>query len=239
MVNSPNGRQSPAAPLLPLPTTADELRRFERCTAVGSDLELDPRLRKALDQVFVSDQPSLSFIATVFAWDSAVQTDRLYSAERLVEWVRLAGLGRLVPHVSALQLETLRELRDSVRSLVLARLRNARPRPADVELVNSYALLPPAAARLEASTFALRSDPLQVTALLSTLARDAIQVVAGPWSPRLRQCERTPCTHLFVDRSPTGRRRWCTSAGCGNRERAAQFRRRQLETSPAKVQDTP
>ena len=37
---------------------------------------------------------------------------------------------------------------------------------------------------------------------------------------RLRQCQDRGCGWLFIDRSRSHTRRWCSSADCGNRERA-------------------
>jgi predicted RNA-binding Zn ribbon-like protein len=37
---------------------------------------------------------------------------------------------------------------------------------------------------------------------------------------RLRRCEGTGCVLWFLDTSRSGRRRWCSMAGCGNRAKA-------------------
>ncbi|MEV0667377.1 CGNR zinc finger domain-containing protein [Actinomadura luteofluorescens] len=37
---------------------------------------------------------------------------------------------------------------------------------------------------------------------------------------RLRHCEGTGCVLWFLDTSRSGRRRWCSMAGCGNRAKA-------------------
>jgi predicted RNA-binding Zn ribbon-like protein len=44
-------------------------------------------------------------------------------------------------------------------------------------------------------------------------------LTSGAWR-RLRQCEGETCGWLFPDRSKSGRRRWCSMADCGNREKA-------------------
>lgn len=43
----------------------------------------------------------------------------------------------------------------------------------------------------------------------------------------VRECEWPACTLMFLDRSKTHRRRWCSMALCGNRAKAAAHRARQ------------
>jgi predicted RNA-binding Zn ribbon-like protein len=43
---------------------------------------------------------------------------------------------------------------------------------------------------------------------------------------RLRICANDECSWRFVDRSPTGRRRWCDMRTCGNRAKVARHRAR-------------
>lgn len=65
--------------------------------------------------------------------------------------------------------------------------------------------------------------------LLSSVARDAIDVFGGPRAARLKRCEGSRCALLFVDTSRSGRRRWCSMERCGNRAKVAAHRRRTKE----------
>ena len=47
----------------------------------------------------------------------------------------------------------------------------------------------------------------------------------------VRRCESEDCVLYFFD--PTGRRRWCSMAGCGNRAKARRHHARQQTPSPA------
>jgi predicted RNA-binding Zn ribbon-like protein len=69
-----------------------------------------------------------------------------------------------------------------------------------------------------------------VRRLLSSVARDAIDVFGGPRSARLKRCEGSRCSLLFVDTSRSGRRRWCSMERCGNRSKVAAHRRRRKES---------
>jgi len=46
---------------------------------------------------------------------------------------------------------------------------------------------------------------------------------------RLRICANDDCSWRFIDRSPTGRRRWCDMRTCGNRAKVARHRARARE----------
>jgi len=62
---------------------------------------------------------------------------------------------------------------------------------------------------------------------LISIARDAIVLFGCETSERIRQCEGETCALLFLDTSRSGDRRWCSMAGCGNKAKVADFRRRQ------------
>jgi len=71
------------------------------------------------------------------------------------------------------------------------------------------------------------AEPPTCAALLSTLARDALDLLTDPASrSALRQCEGDNCPIVYLDTSRGRRRRWCSSEICGNRERVARHRRR-------------
>ena len=68
-----------------------------------------------------------------------------------------------------------------------------------------------------------------VRSLMSSVARDAIDILGGPRAARLKRCEGTRCALLFLDTSRSGRRRWCSMERCGNRAMVAAHRRRRKE----------
>ncbi len=64
--------------------------------------------------------------------------------------------------------------------------------------------------------------PCGVPALI---AADAAQLLGTGLRERLRICPGPGCRGRFLDDSPAGRRRWCSMAVCGNRSKAAAYRR--------------
>jgi predicted RNA-binding Zn ribbon-like protein len=69
-----------------------------------------------------------------------------------------------------------------------------------------------------------------IRSVLSSVARDAIDVVGGSRAERLKRCEGSRCALLFVDTSRSGLRRWCSMERCGNRAKVAAHRRRRKES---------
>ena len=57
-----------------------------------------------------------------------------------------------------------------------------------------------------------------------TAATDLLTSVSGGL---VRQCEDTGCGWLFLDRSNARKRRWCSMADCGNRNKAQKYYRRE------------
>lgn len=47
---------------------------------------------------------------------------------------------------------------------------------------------------------------------------------------RLKMCRSDECGWMFFDRSKPNNRRWCSSTGCGNREKTRAIRQRKVKT---------
>jgi predicted RNA-binding Zn ribbon-like protein len=95
-----------------------------------------------------------------------------------------------------------------------------------VAVVNAAARHPGRTPRL-GPTGELRWDDREpLTAALSAVARDAIELIGGPQAGRLRECAAPDCAFVFVDTSRSGARRWCAATRCGNREHVRKHRSR-------------
>jgi predicted RNA-binding Zn ribbon-like protein len=73
-------------------------------------------------------------------------------------------------------------------------------------------------------TFAQVGDRLDQAR--ATIASSFAQLLADDASERLRVCANPGCRWIFVDHSPTGRRRWCDMRTCGNQAKVARHRAR-------------
>jgi predicted RNA-binding Zn ribbon-like protein len=172
---------------------------------------------------FFDDRPVLDFLATI-AERGTTDEEKLETGADLARWATESGLTQDVLVVADGELAAAVELREAAYRLLGARIDATAPTDADRELVNAAARRPPPAPQLGADRTLTRSGTLE--AVLAALARDCVELAAGPEGDLLRRCDDPKCTRLFLDRSRGGRRRWCDMKGCGDRAKAAAYRRR-------------
>lgn len=67
----------------------------------------------------------------------------------------------------------------------------------------------------------------------ATIASSLAGFLADDAPDRLRVCANEGCRYLFVDRSRTGKRRWCNMRTCGNQAKVARHRARARAAAPA------
>ncbi|MEU4311675.1 CGNR zinc finger domain-containing protein [Nocardia sp. NPDC024068] len=153
----------------------------------------------------------------------------LHTPADLVSW---AGRSRLTPTprlaVTADEVTAARELRDTLFEVARARSHGETPTARDLDVLNAFAAAPPLTPGLTPAG-ARTWSPGSGTALLSTVARDAIDLLTGPHSRRIRTCAATDCQLIYVDTSRPGRRRWCSMEHCGNRSKVRAHRARNPE----------
>ena len=151
---------------------------------------------------------------------------RPYDLERWAsDVVGIAGL-----HATDDDLELAVRLQAAIWSVADA-LIDRRPVPeGDREVLNEMAAQPCLVPHLKPGPTRAWVGVGGVRSLMSSVARDAIDVLGGPRAARLKRCEGSRCSLLFVDTSRSGRRRWCSMERCGNRAKVAAHRRRRKES---------
>ncbi|WFB08009.1 CGNR zinc finger domain-containing protein [Streptomyces sp. LX-29] len=153
--------------------------------------------------------------------------ESLHEPADLVDWVTRSRL-RPTPEtvVTAADLTAARRLRDALWRLTADRAHGRAVSPADVAVVNEAAAAPPLAPVLEGDAERGWARPATGAQLLSTVARDAVELFSGPHAHRIRECGADDCYLLFVDTSRPGQRRWCSMRRCGNRHKVRALRAR-------------
>lgn len=68
--------------------------------------------------------------------------------------------------------------------------------------------------------------PVPTAQVLSLLARDAVDLFAGPLASRIRVCAAADCGLLYLDQSRGGNRQWCSMQRCGTRAKVRAHRER-------------
>jgi predicted RNA-binding Zn ribbon-like protein len=184
---------------------------------------------KADDQrwVWYGGRPSLDFVNTRRD-RQAEGVEYLRSAGDLSDWLRAAGdpPGRVDEAILAEAIELREAIDAGVRATIGG---DGMPRWALRTINRWLATLPEKPARLREVGGRVQLDAgaevRGTRAALARLALDAAQLLGGEEEDRLRICPGVGCGGRFLDRSPAGRRRWCSMAVCGNRHKAANHRR--------------
>ncbi|CCH35328.1 CGNR zinc finger domain-containing protein [Actinosynnema sp. NPDC047251] len=109
----------------------------------------------------------------------------------------------------------LRPLRTALTNVARGAAQGDPPAEADIAVINAAAAHAPLVPRLDNGEAVLGRGTVRQA--LSTLARDAIDLLASPLRDRIRVCAAEDCGLLFVDASRPGRRRWCSMQRCGDR----------------------
>ncbi|MFJ8865755.1 CGNR zinc finger domain-containing protein [Streptomyces sp. NPDC102473] len=145
----------------------------------------------------------------------------------LVRWAQESRLpDGLRLTVDEAELDRARELRGALWRMALSRARGGGLAPADTDLVNTVAARSPLVAAMTPGGERRWAPEASGTALLSTVARDAVDLFTGPYAHRIRVCEAHDCALHFVDTSRPGRRRWCAMGRCGNLNKVRAHRAR-------------
>jgi predicted RNA-binding Zn ribbon-like protein len=100
------------------------------------------------------------------------------------------------------------------------------PAGPDRGVINRAAARPPPVPVLQVSGTAAVLRPLAASQVLSMLARDAVDLFAGPLARRIRVCAAPDCGLLYLDQSRTGSRQWCSMQRCGTRAKVRAHRER-------------
>jgi predicted RNA-binding Zn ribbon-like protein len=166
----------------------------------------------------VGGSPALDLANTV-VHRSTDATDLLTTPDDLARWLIDAGVLDSYVKVRDADVTGAVQLREAVH-----RLATGTAKPADRRVLNRAAKEAPVRVRLAKDGSITRSG--DVAAALSTVARQAIELLTGEFAAQIKECDAEDCTRLYVDNSRRGSRRWCDMRGCGNRAKMANFRAR-------------
>ena len=171
--------------------------------------------------VFVSGNLALDLAGTR-KWRRTEPEELLADAGDLSRWLAET---RQFPADLSVDTATLRlalTLREAIYRLAECRLHDAPFDAADLQVVNELAARPGVRVELTADGVARSGD---ARAALADIARSAVDALADTDTP-MKECGRSSCTRIYLDRSRGARRTWCGMDECGNRVKAAAYRAR-------------
>jgi predicted RNA-binding Zn ribbon-like protein len=153
--------------------------------------------------------------------------ETLHEPADLAAWLREPPLAaELTVPATAAELVAAKELRQAIWVAAHARA-DRKPLPAAaVATLNRAAAGPPLVPHLARDGAAGLAAPVRAAQALSTLAREAVELLSGEHADRIRECAGDNCPLVFVDLSRPGARRWCSMERCGNRNKVRALRSR-------------
>ncbi len=180
--------------------------------------------------------------ANTLAYTRGIVEDRVPDTDSLLAWLRAQRLisGRAQsaeaftlrrdPAEAARRLERFRHLRDVLRAISTEVAARGRPTRIQLRRLNHILRHGLHYHQLETARDGTRYAFAQVGDRLdqarATIGSSLAQFLADDVPERLRICDNDACRLVFVDRSPTRRRRWCDMRTCGNQAKVARHRAR-------------
>jgi len=176
-------------------------------------------------------RPAVDFVNTFRErWRRGVET--LVTPEDLATWLVRAGVTEASAPVPPAVLEQARELREAIDAVFVATIAGEpAPGPA-ITVIDDWLVFAGVRPQLVtdpggAPLLTERAAADSPRRALGTIALDAAQMLGTEQRGRIRICASETCSGRFFDRSPAGRRRWCSMRTCGNGAKARRFRERQ------------
>ncbi|MGH3406379.1 MAG: CGNR zinc finger domain-containing protein [Streptosporangiaceae bacterium] len=172
-------------------------------------------------------RPLLLVQAFVNTWDGDLRTDALLHPPPARDWLASASLWTGPGAPDGGDLHRARNVRESLRALLVANGGGPAPTPDDLEPLQALAQAAPLRMEIQpGARIDLGPEPggfeSQLAKLL-LLVRDAQQ--DGTWR-RLKACRNPDCQWAFYDQSHSQKGAWCDMAVCGNRIKNRRLRQR-------------
>ncbi len=199
---------------------------------ISSDLIIEP---PRSDDLFVD-------FANTLAYERGEPVEHLPDIEALLAWLRDHGLisdraraaeGQRLAHDAAeagRRLERFRYLRALLAAVAMRLSEAERPTRDQIRQLNHVLRHGLHYHQLQVDADDARYSVAQVGDRLdqarATIAGSFASFLSEDDPTRLRVCANGGCREVFVDRSPTGRRRWCDMRTCGNQAKVARHRAR-------------
>jgi predicted RNA-binding Zn ribbon-like protein len=191
--------------------------------------------------IFLADHPALDFVNTL-ASPAGVLTEWAGTGDALVGWLREASLvssadERVIRSAfSAGDIDQAakeaRALRQWFRELITNERLATPALQSAARRLNGFLKEDERLTLLDAGdapgwrTQRLWRSPKSV---LGPIAEQMGKLLTGEDMSLVRQCGGEDCTILFLDRTKSHKRRWCSMAACGNRAKVAAWRARSGE----------
>ncbi|MET0604564.1 MAG: ABATE domain-containing protein [Baekduia sp.] len=181
-------------------------------------------------------RPAVDFVNTRRErWRRGVET--LVTAEDLATWLVRAGVMDASAPVTRKVLAQAIDLREAIDSLLVGAIDGTPVASTEaITLIDDWLVFAGVRPQLVAGTdgaplLTERAAADSPRRALGTIALDAATMLGTDQRSRIRICASDTCSGRFFDRSPAGRRRWCSMRTCGNEAKARRHRQRQRQSA--------
>jgi predicted RNA-binding Zn ribbon-like protein len=172
--------------------------------------------------IFIATRLSLDFAQTGGEGERA-HWERWHSPADLADWMMACPNLNVSAEVTEADLMEARVLREAILCGAQALLRGEKVPSSALEVLHHNAERPNLVPHLEAGS-AVWAEGSSGQQVLSSVARDAIDLFGSDIRSRLRKCQNPNCDLMFVDASRPGKRVWCSMERCGNLNKIARYR---------------
>ncbi len=174
-------------------------------------------------------------------WRRGVET--LVTPEDLATWLTRAGVmempsaGGQVAVVTRKVLAQAIDLREAINTLLVGAIEGTSVASTEaITLIDDWLVFAGVRPQLVAGDggaplLTERAAADSPRRALGMIALDAATMLGTDQRSRIRICASDTCSGRFFDRSPAGRRRWCSMRTCGNEAKARRHRQRQRQSA--------
>lgn len=183
---------------------------------------------EAVEPLLLADHLALDLLNTE-AGTGGRRIDFWRDGDDVLQWLRRCGIdgGAVEGADKDALLAAAKDLRTTARELIVSRKGGEQ---GDPQRLNGYLALQQSVPVLEWDGQGVRLVRRQLMQsslqALGKVAEAVATLLAEGQFDLVRQCEHPDCVLWFYDRTKSHRRRWCSMALCGNRHKAAEYRRR-------------
>jgi predicted RNA-binding Zn ribbon-like protein len=193
--------------------------------------------------LLVADHPALEFLNSTYAPDGDVR-ELIGDGQAFLAWLveaRFVDEGTATSWKRRFGVKALEKVAHDARGLRtwsgewIERWRNRPDEPYEAEArklngllerADDYRALEKAQGRFRIGARRHDRSPGEI---IAALAGSIASLIAGEDPALVKKCAGSGCTLWFLDRTRAHRRRFCSAATCGNREKVAAFRERERE----------
>jgi predicted RNA-binding Zn ribbon-like protein len=191
--------------------------------------------------IFVGDHPAIDF-ANTQSMSQGQSIDHLRVWDDVIDWLSLAGIStdpalRIPTSRNSEAVKSVVEFRRAWKAELDKLVRGGNVSDGFIKQSNHLLaedVFHETLHRAGKTGFHLDRSAPQLTGeklALALIARQIARFLAGANFSYLHRCANTTsCVLYFYDTTKNHRRQWCSTAGCGNRHKVAEFRKRQVKS---------